>query len=597
MHRRLTWGLALLRATGTAALLLLLWNPISSRLLPGTTPPLVLLDASLSMAGQGGRWREALDSARLLARGGTIWRFGAAVAAFDSTSPSDGASVLGPGLAAEAAHGGPVVVVTDGSVSDVGTIAPDLLRRLRIVALERPDFYDAFIATVEGAHRIAATDTLRLTVTYGVVGTGETEGTGDRGRGTGKAVLVVTSEGRRLASREVLLPDSGIVSTEITLPPSPVPRPGFLVLDLRLEGSPDSEPRDDARLFVVEVNPIPSVVVLASPPDWDLRFFARALAEVARVPVRMFVETEPGQSASGRWRDAATLAPASLAEVKRAVAGARLLVEGGDPAGFGRVPAAADCARLRWPTAGARAGEWYVDAPPPSPLAAGLDGLAWDSLPPAVGVLPASRDSGTVVALTARLARRGAARAVLLLSEGRTRRAEVAAVGLYRWAFRGGASGEAYRAIVAQLADWLLGEGGRGKGERAMPEAFAVANGLPVVWRWSSAGAPHDLDLTLRTSSAERRDTLRFDATGIAQLRLPPAVYRYALDGGPERGVVAVEMYSDEWRPGAVALRSQAGASTEPFESVSMRQRWWLFVLVIAAFTAEWAWRRRQGLP
>jgi hypothetical protein len=593
MRRRLTWGLALLRVTGCAALLLLLWNPISSRLLPGAVSPLVLLDASLSMAGHGGRWREALDSARALARGGTIWRFGTLVTAFDSTPPSDGASRLATALAAAAARGGPIVLVTDGNVRDVATVAPDLLGRLRIVVLPRPDFRDAFIDKIEGAHRIAATDTLRLTVTYGVAGTG------DGGRGTGKATLVITSAGRRLTSRDVSLPDTGIVSAEITLPSSLFPHPGLLVLEVRLDGAPDSEPRDDARLFVVEVNPTPSVVVLASPPDWDLRFFARTLADVAQVPVTVFVETEPGQLVGGRWRDAATLAPASPANVKRAVAGARLVVEGGDPAGFGRVPAPPGQARLRWPTAGGLGGEWYVDAPPPSPLAAGLAGLIWDSLPPVVGVTPTSPDTATVVALTARLARRGPARPVVLLSERPAgRRADIAAAGLYRWAFRGGASAEVYRALVAAIADWLLGEGGRGKGERATPIAAAVANGLPVVWRWTGSGTPHNLEVTFREGlGGERRDTLRFDAAGEATLLLPPGVYHYALDGGPQRGMIAVETYSDEWRPAAPVLRRQSGAPEGRLESVGMRDRWWLFALAIGAFTAEWMWRRRQGLP
>jgi hypothetical protein len=235
------------------------------------------------------------------------------------------------------------------------------------------------------------------------------------------------------------------------------------VLDVRLTGAADSEPRDDARLFLVEVNPAPSVVVLASPPDWDLRFFARTLAEVAKVPVTVFVETDSGHPARGRWRDAATLTAVAAPELGRALAGARLVVEGGDPAGFGRLSVPADRARLRWPTAGGLGGEWYVDAPPPSPFAAGLGGLAWDSLPPAVGVNPTSPDSSTIVALTARLARRGPPRPVVLLSErGGVRRVEIAAVGLYRWAFRGGASAEAYRALVAEIADWVGGAGGGG---------------------------------------------------------------------------------------------------------------------------------------
>ena len=592
MRSRLTWGLALLRITGCAALLLLLWNPISSRLLPDTTPPLVLLDASLSMAGHGGRWREALDSARGLARGGIIWRFGARIAPFDSAPPSDGASQLGPAMAAAAARGGPVALVSDGNLDDVAAIAPDLLRRLRIVGLARPDFRDAFIVAVEGPQRIGASDTLHLKVSYG------TSGKREEGRGKSKAVLTVSAEDKRLVSRDVSLPDSGIVSTEITLPSSLFPRPGWWALDVRLESAPDSEPRDDARLFVVEVNPAPSVVVLASPPDWDLRFLARTLADVARVPVTVFVQTERGRPAGGQWRDAATLAPASSDKVKRALAGARLVVEGGDPAGFGRMPVPSSAARLRWPTTQGLEGDWYVDPPPPSPFAAGLGGLAWDSLPPLVAVSPASMDSATVVALTARLARRGQARPVVLLSErGAGRRIDIAAAGLYRWAFRGGASAEAYRALVAQMADWLLGEGEKEGGERVASKAMVVPNGLPVVWRWTGSGAPHDLAVALSATSGERRDTLRFDATGEANLLLPPAVYRYSLDGGSEHGMVAVETYSDEWRPGAPVLRSQPGTPAGRFATAGMRDHWWLFVLAIAAFTVEWAWRRRLGLP
>ena len=88
MLGRLTLGFALLRALGIGALLLLLLNPTRSRPAGTSTPPLVLLDASLSMRGTNGPWQAALDSARRLAGtgGGVIWRFGDVVTAFD-TSP------------------------------------------------------------------------------------------------------------------------------------------------------------------------------------------------------------------------------------------------------------------------------------------------------------------------------------------------------------------------------------------------------------------------------------------------------------------------------------------------------------------------------
>src|SRR5207302_653252 len=110
----------------------------------------------------------------------------------------------------------------------------------------------------------------------------------------------------------------------------------------------------------------------------------------------------------------------------------------------------------------------------------------------------------------------------------------IAAGGLYRWAFRGGTSAEAYRALVAGLTDWLLG-GGVASGERFVPMTTAIPNGLPVQWRWLAGGEPRDVVVALTSAHGLQQDTLR--------------------------------------------------------------DRWWLFVAAIAAFTAEWAWRRRQALP
>jgi hypothetical protein len=108
---------------------------------------------------------------------------------------------------------------------------------------------------------------------------------------------------------------------------------------------------------------------------------------------------------------------------------------------------------------------------------------------------------------------------------------------------------------------------------------------------------PQSLPITLRARDSTRTDTLRFDAAGRAELLLPPGVYRYTLSGGTEQGVVAVETYSDEWRPRAPALTAQPGDATARLGSIGLRDRWWLFVIAIAALAAEWTLRRRQGLP
>ncbi len=595
MRRRVTLGLAALRAAALGALVLLLWNPSAARVAAGGAPPLVLLDASLSMAGHGGRWREALDTGRALAQGGIIWRFGERVAGFDTLPPADGASRLAPALAAAAARGGPVTVVSDGAIPDLADIPPDLARRARIVVLPRAPFYDAFVVSVDGPRRVAAGDTVRLKVSYGTAGMRDAVRR-DAGSGMRDATLAVTVEHRRLASRVVPLPDSGVVSTELTLPASRIPHPGWTALDVRLEGASDSEPRDDARVFVLEVKPQPSVVLLASPPDWETRFLARTLEDVARVPVRTFIEAEPG---GPRWRDAATLEGRAPSEVARAVAGAALVIEAGDPATFSRF--SPQGAVLLWPGTRRLDGDWYVQPPPsgPSPLTGALAGVAWDSLPPATSLVELALDSSTTVALAARLARRGPARPMVALSErAGARRAVIAAGGLYRWVFRGGASAEAYRALVAGLVDWLL-EQGAGSRERFAPVTYETPNGIPLQWRWTGKGEPSDVVVSLAADPGHRIDTLRFDAGGRAELHLSPGVYRYAASdgGGAERGVVAVDTYSDEWRPAVPILVPQSGTPAGRLTSVALRDRWWLFLVAIAALVAEWAWRRREGLP
>ena len=590
MRRRVTLGFAALRAAALGALVLLVWNPTAARVEAGGASPLVLLDASLSMAGHGGRWQEALDTARALAQGGVIWRFGERVAGFDTLPPTDGASRLAPALDAAAARGGPVTVVSDGAIADLADIPPDLARRARIVVLPRTPFFDAFVASVEGPRRVSAGDTIRLRVSFGTAGKRET------GSGKRNATLAVNLGGRRIASRAVPLPDSGIVSGELTFPVSRFPRPGWVAVEVRLEGVGDEEPRDDARLFVLEVSPQPSVVLLASPPDWETRFLARTLEDVARVPVRTFIEAEPGRS---RWRAGATLEGRALGDVARAVAGAALVIEAGDPAMVGRFSPKG--AVLLWPSQRRLDGDWYAQPPPSglSPLAGALAGVAWDSLPPATSLAELAPDSSTSVALVARLARRGPPRPMVTLSEhAGARRAAIAAGGLYRWAFRGGASGEAYRALVAGLVDWLL-EQGAGSGERFVPVTYETPNGMPLQWRWTGKGEPRDVVIALAADQGQRVDTLRFDAGGRAELRLPPGVYRYAASEGEdaERGVVAVDAYSDEWRPAVPVVTSHAGTPGGWLTGVALRDRWWLFAVAIAAFTAEWAWRRREGLP
>src|SRR5467141_568210 len=169
----------ILRGVAVLSLILLLWNPASSRLLPAGEQPIVLLDASLSMTGAP--WRAALDTARGYARrrgGAVVWRFGTAVTAFDTSPPAAGASHLAPALEAAAGRAGEVVVVTDGELDDLAAIPADLLRRPRVIVQPRTPFRDAYVTSVEGARHVTRTDTIRLRVSYGTAGTGDGGGRG-----------------------------------------------------------------------------------------------------------------------------------------------------------------------------------------------------------------------------------------------------------------------------------------------------------------------------------------------------------------------------------------------------------------------------------
>jgi hypothetical protein len=582
MRVRLSAGPAVLRAAGLGALLLLLINPTRSRP-ASSTPPLVLLDASLSMGRTNVSWRAALDSARRLAAGGLIWRFGDRLAAFDTSDAADGATQLAPALDAAAARGGPIVVVTDGVVSDVAALAPDLRRRPRIVVLPRAPFYDVFLDAVDAPRHVSARDTLHLRVTYGSAGSPPPGTAAPR-----LATLAISNGGRPLETRPVPLPAAGTMTAELALPAARL-QAGWSALDVRVSAAGDAENRDDARRIAVDVSRQPTAVVLAAPSGWEARFFARTLRAVAGVPVRLFDETEPG-----RWRDGATLAAVSSDAVRQDAGQARLVALIGDSRALDAF--AGRSGVIVWTLDGGRAGDWYVEPPPASPLAGALGGITWDSLPPLIALRDLAADSAGTTLLTARLARRGTSRPLIVLHDADgDRRVTVAGAGLWRWIFRGGAPAEGYRSLVAGLTDWLLSGAGTG-GDRVEPVATEVANGLPLQWRWVAHGAPRNVPIVLEGVHNRRTDTLRFDPSGGAQLRLPPDAYRWRLADGGERGLVIVEEYSAEWRPAAATLNAQPGSQGSGRVETNARDQWWWYWIAIAAFAGEWAWRRHRGL-
>ena len=184
-------GLAALRTLGVGALVLLLINP-SGAARRTSAPPTVLLDASLSMSAAGGRWREAMDTARALAGGdGVILRFGTRVTPFDTLAPTDGATRLADALAIARGRPGPVVVVTDGEIGDAATIEPSLLAGARVVVLPRAVVSDAALLDLEAPERLAQGDSLPVEVSIGTFGTLR----------AGPADVVIALDGRPLERR------------------------------------------------------------------------------------------------------------------------------------------------------------------------------------------------------------------------------------------------------------------------------------------------------------------------------------------------------------------------------------------------------------
>jgi hypothetical protein len=367
---------------------------------------------------------------------------------------------------------------------------------------------------------------------------------------------------------------------------------GDVLLSVAIAGAGDAEPRDDARLLFVRVTPTPGIVMLASPSDWDGRFLFRTLREVADLPVRGYTRLE-----GARWRAMETLRPVESGDVAEAVRRADVLVIKGAVPGVERETRARGV--WRWPSGeGGEAvipGEWYASALASSPVAGAFVGLPVDSFPPLLQIIPIEPAPGDWVGLSVQLSRRGADRPVLTGTvTGGRRQVTTAADGLWRWAFRGGSGEQGYRGLVANTLSWLLAAPDAGA-DRVRPVRPVVPNGRPVVFEWTGAGSPVPLGVQVTGDGEALRDTLRFDGTGRAFLWLPPGRYRYQLDGGGT-GLVAVDRWSEEWRPRPVVLADQTAAAA-PARGLTNARDWiWLFGIMILALAVEWMWRRRLGL-
>jgi hypothetical protein len=241
-------------------------------------------------------------------------------------------------------------------------------------------------------------------------------------------------------------------------------------------------------------------------------------------------------------------------------------------------------------------GDWYA-APiaGPSPLAGAWVGIAVESLPPLARVTPIEPGPRDWVGLGAQLGRRGAERPIIVGRDSSGMRTMLVAVdGLWRWAFRQGGSEEAYRQIVAASVDWLLGAADTVTGA-ARPLRRVVPLGYPVIFARTASGAAASLVATFTTAGSARIDTLRFDGAGRAEVRLLPGRYSYQFQGGGH-GTVAVEPWSEEFVPASPTLRAHAAVAGAGISRTALRDRSWVYALIVLLLSVEWWLRRRAGL-
>lgn len=569
------WPAAFCRGIAWASLGLLLLN-VGCPIAGSTLRPLVLLDASLSMAAAGGRWSAGRDSA---ARWGDVRLFGDERGGAD-TMPSRGRSLLAPALLAASASARPVIVATDGEIEDAADIPADVLARTTVRLFPRKPAEDLAVSRVSGPSRVTSGDSVALDI--------EVEASGGTGPDTVSVEVALAK--KRLALRHVRL-TGGAGKSRVVVPGSAMGA-GEHLLEISLAGVNDAEPRTDTRLHLVTVAPTPGVVLLAAPADWDSRFLYRTLRDVAQLPVQGFVRLDPD-----RWRSMSDLRVVTVERVRQAARRADLLILKGGVESLAEGTTARGI--LSWPAPAAEdvqlPGDWYLSADGSSPVGGAFIGQPVDSFPPAVQITPLETGPGDWVALSARLGRRGAPRpAVFGRDEGRTRRVVVAVDGLWRWAFRGGSSEESYRSWLAATASWLLSgvDSVQGLARAVRP---VVPNGRPLVFEWVGSGPAVPLAIGWSGEGAGVTDTLRFDGSGRAVVWRRPGSYRYRLARGGT-GSVAVEQYSDELRPHRVEIAAREASAPTPSGRKSTRDWPWLFVLCVLGLTGEWVARRRLGL-
>lgn len=576
---------AILRAIAATVVAAMLLGAPSGRARP--LPPLVALDASASWT-RGDRalsaWASAAAAARRLANGDSLLLFGDSLRAVTAppARPDDRRSAVGPAIEAARESHRRLVIISDGEFGDEAPLPPGT----RLTIFAHPNAVDVGAVALVAPSRAAPGDTIQLRLTVRAGNKPVADAVVSAGFAGSAAAVAHSGPLGALAEREVVVP--------VVAPRGE--REELLRASVTAAG--DVEPRNDTLTTVVEITRVPAAVLISSSPDPDARTALEALTGALVARPRGYYEVAPGA-----WRDATTLRAVSAADVRAAATSAPLLVIHGDTTVLGAPARIARASVVLMVPGDAGDVEWRAAAGGDSPLSASLAGIVWDSIPPIE--LPSAAPHGEWTALEAKGA--GVApRAVVVggESEGR-RRLVVAASGLWRWRARGGAARDAYDALWGAIADWSTSVAVDVR--PALPARRWLREGEPVPWL--RTGADSLVELSLRATrgaeggaadsaarSSAQSFTLRFagDARTAATPPLPAGRYTATMRGGSASFVVNA---SDELLPARASSHAVArGAAPGGIPAPPLGERWWGYVLALAAVCGEWIIRRRAGL-
>ncbi|MEN8143351.1 MAG: hypothetical protein ABFS14_00230 [Gemmatimonadota bacterium] len=614
----------LLRGT---ALFLVLGSPVFVGVVPDSNriaETVWLVDQSRSMLlplRPGGLTRADSALARLSGRGDAqVLLFGGNpswtdIASLSPDSFSARGSLLAPALSAARGRGvDSVLVVTDGSFDDLQE-ATRLAAESGLGVLE--------VRVGEATPRIGVAGiTLPPSARGGdtVIAVIEIAASGDREQ-LPTEVPVIVSHGDQ-PDVQALIPVPGHGRTgRGSLPLTFTSRADsaeWRRVDVRLAEGADPYGAALSASAWIQVWPRASGVVAVSlDPDWELRSLMPIASRASAGGATGYLQIGTGEfvrvSASPRPH-------VPLSAVRADIRAAKLLVVQGDP---NRVPGWLQSAirshtrvlflarqpgqipGLGLSVGEALAGEWYVgEQIPGSPVAALLAGLDGSALPPLSTLLALETGNGWSP-LVAQRDRRGPTRPIgQILETGNRRVGVIAGTGMWRWATRGAAARQAYRALYASMMGWLLED------EAGTPVTLLeVGEGGRDRIGWRIAAGVTELALTVRDSSGAAVWSDSSPALPGGGERtvdgplLEPGAWSYRADGKTRGSSMASQrpfaiptlaelLPRDRQEPLTLASQPLAGASP----SRASERPWWPLAAAVLLLCLEWIWRRRIGL-